>query len=149
MTVITRFWKSETVLLTYRRDGEKGRAMTHKTDQFAIRLISSGKFVDEDPGSGGAKYMVQTYTFRMNRAAVSEWLKAFSLLDNWHSGEDWEVRHPSEDMQAYQEEQKKQQAALESKIADALQADISADDSFCIRQVVSEIFTAVHISKIK
>ena len=106
-------------------------------DSFMFQLISSGEYVNDDPGHGGDPYTVRVFVLRLNPFTLNEWWKSqvINHRNTYSTEEEWE---------AYQDEKRKLQVAFKEKIANFLKIDLSLG-SLCITQAVSEAFTAVHI----
>ena len=108
-----------------------------KTNHFAIQVIASGSFLDDDPGFNGKTYTVQAYTIRLNHVALNEWILSTPFNDRlcYETQDEW---------MAYVDEKKAERATVEKKIADELHLDATAG-GITIEKVVSEIFTVVYI----
>lgn len=117
-----------------------------KTDRFAIEIISSGEFLDDDPGFGGKLYTVQTYTIRLNHVALAAW-QAATATDDHEDDETWAAWHPGEDRQTYRAAVEKRKAEFDAQIASALQITGATTGSFSVVRVLSEIFAVVYISR--
>ena len=115
-----------------------------KTDRFAIEIVSSGGFLDDDPGFRGKTYSVQTYTIRLNHVALAAW-QAATATDDREDDETWAAWHPGEDRQTYRAAVEKRKAEFDAQIAAALQITGAVTGSFSGAQVLSDIFAVVYI----
>ena len=108
-------------------------------DSFMLQLISTGEYVDDDPGHGGDTYTVRVYVLRLNPFTLNEWWRSqvTNCRNTYSTEEEWE---------AYQAKKGKLQAAFTEKVARFLKIDPSLV-GLTISQAVSEAFTAVHIFK--
>ncbi len=108
-------------------------------DSFMLQLISTGEYVDDDPGHGGDTYTVRVYVLRLNPFTLNEWWRSqvTNCRNTYSTEEEWE---------AYQAEKERLQTAFEEKVAQFLKIDLSLG-GLIISQAVSETFTAVHIFK--
>lgn len=118
------------------------------TDRFAIEIISSGEFLDNDPGFRGKTYTVQTYTIRLNHVALAAW-RAATATDDREDDDTWAAWHPGEDRQTYRAAVEKRRADFDAQIADALQITGRATGSFSVVCVLSEIFAVVYIPAVR
>lgn len=112
-----------------------------RADEFSLQVISSGSFLDNDPGFRGKVYLVETATIRLNHIAMNEWADAqiYNCRDCYENDQDYQ------DYLARKEAIKK---AFDDKIISALGFGRAAG-SICITQAVSEVFTVVHIHQAK
>lgn len=115
-----------------------------KTDRFAIEIVSSGGFIDDDPGFRGNPYSVQTYTIRLNHVALAAF-RAATATDDHEDDETWAAWHPGEDRKTYRIAVEKRKAEFDAQIANALQITGAATGSFSVVRVLSEIFSVVYI----
>lgn len=103
-----------------------------RMDHFAIEVISSGGFL-------GDTYIARTYSIRLNHFASNE----FSDVAVTRKRSDFDT---PEEWDAYHDRWEKRMKDFETKIADALQINLSPDDDFYvayISKVASEISTVV------
>ena len=45
-------------------------------DDFMLQLISTGEYIDDNPGHGGDTYAVRVYVLRLNPFTLNEWWKS-------------------------------------------------------------------------
>lgn len=112
-----------------------------RENEFAVQTISTGAFLDNDPGYGGKVYLVETSTIRLNHIALNEWL--FSQVNNCR-----ECYETDQEWQDYLAQKEIKAQAFKDKIAAAVGYDPAAG-SVSITQAVSEVFTIVHIHEVK
>ena len=105
-------------------------------DEFAVQIISTGSFLDDDPGYRGKVYMVETATVRLNHIALNEW--ADTNISNCR--ECYETHQEWMDYLAMKEARKK---VFEEKVAAAV--GFHAAKGISVAQVVSEVFTVAYI----
>lgn len=110
------------------------------TNTFAAQLISSGSFVDTDPGFGGEVFVVETATVRLNPTAMNEWVDA--QLHNCRECYDTE-----EEWQEYERIKNERQEAFDRKVAAV--AGFDAEDGINVTQIVSEVFAVAYIHEVK
>lgn len=110
-----------------------------RTNDFAIQVISSGSFLDDSPGCQGKIYLVETATIRLNHIAWQEWLD--TRVSNC-----WKDYETDLEWQAYLSKKERLLKTFNDKIAAAVGYD-SAAGSVYVTQVLSEVFTVVHIRK--
>ena len=112
-----------------------------KKNEFSIQIISSGAFLDNDPGYRGKVYLVETFVIRLNHIALNEWLlvQARNYRDHYETEQEW---------QDYLAQKEIQLQAFNDKVAAAVGCDPSAG-SITITQALSEIFTVVNIQEAK
>lgn len=114
-----------------------------RTNRFSIEVLAKGGFLDHDDGYGDTTYKVVTYTLRLNHVALDAYWKSIATKD----GLDFEEHQKYLD---YLAEKDVAKVVFENKIAELL--DVNPDhekQSFAIRQVVSEIFTAVTMQTVQ
>ena len=105
-------------------------------DEFAVQIISTCSFLDDDPRYRGKVYMVEIATVRLNHIAMNEW--ADTNISNCR--ECYETHQEWMDYLAMKEARKK---AFEEKVAAA--AGFHAEKGISVAQVVSEVFTVAYI----
>ena len=105
-------------------------------DEFAVQIISTGSFLDGDPGYRGKVYQVETATVRLNQVAQNEWFdtRVFNSREDYDTHQEWM------DYLSRKEVQKK---AFDEKVAAAV--GFHATKGISVAQVVSEIFTVAYI----
>ena len=83
-----------------------------------IQLISTGEYIDDNPGHGGDTYAVRVYVLRLNPFTLNEWWKSQILnhRNTYGTEEEWE---------AYKAGKEKLQTAFKEKVADFLKVDLS------------------------
>lgn len=104
-------------------------------DDFMLQLISTGEYIDDNPGHGGDTYAVRVYVLRLNPFTLNEWWKSQILnhRNTYGTEEEWE---------AYKAGKEKPQTAFKEKVADFLKVDLSLG-SLCVTQEVK--FMSINI----
>lgn len=112
-----------------------------RTNDFAIEVISKGATFDEIKTSDGEeKYLISTVVFRLNHVGLNDWhFSAFRRDLEWDFGGDREA------YEAHCIRQREKREAFEKKVADLIGF---TPGKLTITQNMSEIFTAVEISRI-
>ena len=100
-----------------------------------LQLISTGEYIDDNPGHGGDTYAVRVYVLRLNPFTLNEWWKSQILnhRNTYGTEEEWE---------AYKAGKEKLQTAFKEKVADFLKVDLSLG-SLCVTQEVK--FMSINI----
>lgn len=100
-----------------------------------LQLISTGEYIDDNPGHGGDTYAVRVYVLRLNPFTLNEWWKSQILnhRNTYGTEEEWE---------AYKAGKEKPQTAFKEKVADFLKVDLSLG-SLCVTQEVK--FMSINI----
>lgn len=117
-----------------------------KKDDFALQIIARGSYLDAEAG-GGATYMVEAITIRLNHVALQAWLlsETMNSRDCYEDGKIGDAQWKS-----HQEEYNRRREAVTDQILDALGINIDpGNEGVSITQAQSEVFTVVHISRTK
>lgn len=109
-------------------------------DEFAVQIICTGSFLDDDPGYRGKVYQVETATVRLNHVALNEWSDTHisNCRECYETDQEWK------DYLALKEARKR---AFEEKVASAV--GFHATKGISVAQVVSEVFTVAYIHEAK
>lgn len=111
-----------------------------ETNEFALQVISSGWFLDNDESFNGKMFAVETATVRLNHVALDEYIMKASLLncrECYDTDEEWAK---------YSETKKRNLEQFNAKVAKATGFET---DGLTITQVQSEVFALCRIFEIK
>lgn len=109
-------------------------------NDFAIQLLAKGSFVD-NATCNDQSFLVEAYTLRLNHIALNAWIlsETMNCLECYDTNEEWEE---------HKAKYKKKREVWCQQIIELLKIDKSVG-SVSITQSQSEVFTVVHIRKIK
>ena len=108
--------------------------------EFLVQVISRGSFVDTPGGRPPQRYLIHTWTLRLNWYALNSYYDGMS-------------RNPPEcyeteaEYQEYKAEKDAKQAAWERQLLEAIGLG-SVEKGYSIGQIVSEIFGVTYMEKI-
>ncbi|KAA6136513.1 hypothetical protein [[Clostridium] symbiosum] len=107
-----------------------------ESDKFDIQVIAQGTCLDH---LNDKTYTIETVTFRLNHVALNAWSDSemMNSRDCYETDKEWK----------HQEKYKVKRYNVKRMILESLGMD-AEPERISICQVVSEVFTAVHISEI-
>ena len=110
-----------------------------RKESFEIEVMARGQVLDNDPGNNGAVFAIETATMRINHIAMNEYISAsmWNTRDCYDSEEEWAE---------YKQKKEEKKEDFKRKIAEKLGYD--GKEELTVTQNVSEIFTAVRITKV-
>lgn len=113
--------------------------MVELKDGFEVQLLAKGSFIDSATGNDKA-YLVETYTIRLNYVALNDWLlsQTSNCRECYETDGEWE---------AHKADYKARRETWNKRVVSALGIDPEAK-GVNIAQVVSEVFTVVHIQEL-
>ena len=109
-----------------------------ESDKFDTQVIAQGACLDH---LNDKTYTIETVTFRLNHVALNAWCRSETMnsRDCYETDKEWEE---------HQEKYKAKRFNVKKMILESLRIDAEPEQvSIC--QVVSEVFTAVHISEVR
>ncbi len=111
-------------------------------NEFEIRVIAKGAFVDNGTGNGKS-YLVEATTIRLNHIALNAWIlsECFNTRDCYEDGEEGDAQ-----WKAHKAEYEERRKAWKAEILETLEID--SEEGVSIAQSQSEVFTVVHIREI-
>lgn len=104
---------------------------------FKIELLSKASYVDSD-SCDNKEFLCTAYVIKLNHEALNEYIK----LNISNSRELYET---NEELEAYQAQKEQQRSNFNAKICNVLGIELSENQSVCINQSLTEIFTVVTI----
>lgn len=111
------------------------------SNRFAVEVIASGDFIDNDPGFRGKAYRVATRTIRLNPVALDEYIASIERTPaEWFDSR--------EEYETYAAEKRTRRAAFVKKVAVALGFDHEVP-GVTVQRVISEIFAVACIAEEK
>lgn len=108
-----------------------------ESDKFDTQVIAQGACLDH---LNDKTYTIETVTFRLNHVALNAWCRSETMnsRDCYETNKEWEEHRKKYEVKRFN---------VKKMILESLGMDAEPEQvSIC--QVVSEVFTAVHISEI-
>lgn len=113
--------------------------MAELKDGFKVQLLAKGSFIDSATGDGNT-YLVEAFTIRLNYVALNAWMlsETMNCRECYETDGEWE---------AHKAEYKARRDTWNKRVVSALGIDPEAK-GVNIAQIVSEVFTVVHIKEL-